>query len=124
MLLPLLRGRAGGAMSRFALSIAVASSLMVGCEKAEPPRQFSQDVLEKALADPGRQQEHDAADARRKPGPLIALAGVKPGDKVLDLIPGTGYWTRILSKIVGPEGRSMRCGRRPMRARRWPMWRT
>jgi predicted methyltransferase len=92
-------------MSRFALSIAVASSLMVGCEKAEPPRQFSQDVLEKALADPGRQQEHDAADARRKPGPLIALAGVKPGDKVLDLIPGTGYWTRILSKIVGPQGK-------------------
>ena len=41
----------------------------------------------------------------RKPGPLIALAGVKPGDKVLDLIPGSGYWTRIFSKIVGPEGK-------------------
>jgi predicted methyltransferase len=30
---------------------------------------------------------------------------VKPGDKVLDLIPGSGYWTRIFSKIVGPDGK-------------------
>jgi predicted methyltransferase len=30
---------------------------------------------------------------------------VKPGDKVLDLIPGAGYWTRIFSKIVGPQGK-------------------
>ena len=75
---------------------------MAADQKAEPPRQFSQAALDKALADPARKEQRDAADARRKPGPLIALAGVKPGDKVLDLIPGSGYWTRIFSKIVGP----------------------
>lgn len=85
--------------------LVVASTLIVGCQKAEPPRQFSQQALDQALADPARKDQREAADARRKPGPLIALAGVKPGDKVLDLIPGTGYWTRIFSKIVGPEGK-------------------
>ena len=75
------------------------------CREAEPPRQYSQAALDAALADPARENHRKAADERRQPGPLIALAGVKPGDKVLDLIPGDGYWTRIFSKIVGPEGK-------------------
>jgi predicted methyltransferase len=29
---------------------------------------------------------------------------VKPGDKVVDLIPGSGYFTKVFSKIVGPKG--------------------
>jgi predicted methyltransferase len=61
--------------------------------------------VDKALADPRRNGQREAADGRRKPGPLIALAGIRPGDKVLDLIPGSGDWTRIFSKIVGPEGK-------------------
>ena len=92
-------------MGKIAFAVAAGSALLAGCQQPEPPRQFSQAALDRALADPGRKAEREAADARRKPGSLIALAGVKPGDKVLDLIPGTGYWTRIFSKIVGPEGR-------------------
>jgi predicted methyltransferase len=57
-----------------------------------------------ALADPGRAM-HRGADPRRRPGALIALSGLKPGDRVLDLIPGDGYWTRIFSRVVGPQGR-------------------
>lgn len=57
-----------------------------------------------ALADPDRAM-HRAADARRHPGEIIAFTGVGAGDKVLDLIPGDGYWTRIFSRIVGPQGR-------------------
>jgi predicted methyltransferase len=57
-----------------------------------------------ALADPER-AAHRNADERRRPGELIALSGLKAGDRVLDLIPGDGYWTRIFSRIVGPEGR-------------------
>ena len=43
-------------------------------------------------------------DAKRHPAQIIAFSEVKPGDKVLELIPGAGYWTRILSKIAGPAG--------------------
>ena len=81
---------------------------IAACQKAAPvegDRQFSQAALHTALADQGRKSQREAADARRQPGPLITLAGVKAGDKVLDLIPGDGYWTRIFSKIVGPEGK-------------------
>jgi predicted methyltransferase len=44
------------------------------------------------------------ADARRKPAELMAFADVKPGDTVVDLIPGSGYFTRLFAKIVGPTG--------------------
>jgi predicted methyltransferase len=86
----------------------VAALLISGCNKAAPEpeqRKFSQSALDAALADPGRKAQREASDERRKPGPLIALAGVRAGDKVLDLIPGSAYWTRILSKIVGPQGK-------------------
>jgi len=82
-----------------------AAILVLGCHKAEPERRFSQAALDQALADPARKDQRDAADERRKPGALIALAGVKPGDKVLDLIPGSGYWSRIFSQIIGPQGK-------------------
>lgn len=85
--------------------IGLAELALTACREAEPPRQYSQSALDAALADPARETTRLAADERRKPGPLIALAGVKPGDKVLDLIPGDGYWTRVFSKIVGPDGK-------------------
>ena len=56
-----------------------------------------------AVADKGRDADRDI-DARRHPAELIAFSGVKPGDKVVDLIPGSGYFTKVFSKIVGPKG--------------------
>jgi predicted methyltransferase len=91
-------------MKHFGIALALSAAMISGCSKAEPPRQFSQAALDQALADPGR-KDQSQADARRKPGELIAFAGVKPGDKVLDLIPGSGYWTRIFSKTVGQDGK-------------------
>jgi len=45
-----------------------------------------------------------ALDARRHGPEIAAFAGVKSGDKVIDLIPGGGYWTRTFARIVGPSG--------------------
>jgi predicted methyltransferase len=56
-----------------------------------------------AVADPARAKDAQA-DARRHPAELVAFARVKPGDTVVDLIPGAGYWTRIFSQVVGPTG--------------------
>lgn len=56
------------------------------------------------LSDPARPSEDVARDANRKPLEVIAFAGVKPGDRVIDFIPGGGYFTRILSGVVGPQG--------------------
>jgi len=56
-----------------------------------------------AAADPARAADR-AIDARRRGPELMAFARVKRGDKVLELIPGSGYFTRLFSRIVGPRG--------------------
>lgn len=57
-----------------------------------------------AVADPGRPPEDTQRDANRKPAETVQFAGIKPGDKVIELVPGKGYFTRIFSKVVGPKG--------------------
>ena len=58
-----------------------------------------------AVADPGRPAEDRAKDAARKPAETLGFAGIAPGQSVVELFPGKGYFTRILSKTVGPQGR-------------------
>jgi predicted methyltransferase len=68
-----------------------------------------------AVADPARPQADKERDADRKPGESVAFAGIKPGDKVVDLLAGGGYFTRIFSLVVGPKGKvySVPIPRRP-----------
>src|SRR5690242_1173780 len=47
-----------------------------------------------AAADPARGPDAATTDQRRKGPAILAFAGVKPGDKVIDLIPGAAYWTK------------------------------
>ena len=58
-----------------------------------------------AVADPARPEADVKRDEDRLPRQVLAFAGVKPGAKVADLIPGGGYFTRIFSKAVGPRGK-------------------
>lgn len=58
-----------------------------------------------AVAQESRPAEDRARDDARKPAEMLAFAGVEPGDHVADLIPGGGYFTRLLAGAVGPEGR-------------------
>lgn len=62
------------------------------------------DPIAAAIADPGRPAADTARDASRKPAETLAFAGVRPGDKVAELLPGGGYFTRLIAKIVGPTG--------------------
>lgn len=58
-----------------------------------------------AVADTNRPKGNTDQDAARHPAEMMAFAMVKPGDKVVEIWPGGGYVTRILSKIVGPSGK-------------------
>jgi predicted methyltransferase len=58
-----------------------------------------------AVNDSERPAADKARDADRKPAETLAFAGIKPGDKVLEIEPAGGYYTRILSKAVGPTGK-------------------
>ena len=57
-----------------------------------------------AVSDSGRPADERALDEGRKPAEVLAFAGIKPGDTVVDLMPGSGYYTRLFSKLVGPHG--------------------
>ena len=78
--------------------VAVAFGL-AGVAVAAPPAHITA-----ALADKARPAADTARDAARKPAELLTWAGVKPGDKVVDLMMGGGYFTRILAPAVGPNG--------------------
>ncbi len=60
-------------------------------------------AVQKALADPARAADK-TDDARRKVAAVMTFAEVKPGQSVLELAPGSGYWTRVFSAVVGPQG--------------------
>jgi predicted methyltransferase len=57
-----------------------------------------------AVADKSRPEADTQRDAERKPAETLAFAGVVPRATVIELIPGGGYYTRLLSKLVGPKG--------------------
>jgi predicted methyltransferase len=57
-----------------------------------------------ALADASRPDADKARDAERKSAEIVALTGLKPGQRAADVFPGSGYYTRIFAKVVGPKG--------------------
>jgi predicted methyltransferase len=61
--------------------------------------------LTAAVGDSARPAEDTQRDADRKPGETLAFAGVKPGEQVVELAAGGGYFTRLLSAAVGPKGK-------------------
>jgi predicted methyltransferase len=73
------------------------------------------------LANPDRPKEERELDAVRKPNEVLAFYGVKKGDKVADIWAARGYYTAILSEVVGPQGivYSANPSSRPEVAERW-----
>ena len=78
-------------------AVLLALTMATIAHAALPPR------IAAAAADPARKGDQPT-DARRHGPELMAFSGVKAGDKVLELIPGSGYFTRLFSRIVGPRG--------------------
>lgn len=57
-----------------------------------------------ALADQDRPEADRARDAGRKPAEVLAFYGIEPGMRVMEVGASTGYYTEILSRVVGAEG--------------------
>ena len=82
-----------------ALSLSLALVTFYGASAAVP------DYITKAVADPSRPADDRKLDVDRKPADLLAYADIKPGEKIGEFLPGGGYYTRLLSDIVGPSGK-------------------
>jgi len=58
-----------------------------------------------AVADTRRPQADRDRDAQRRPAEMLAFARIEPGDRVGEIFPGGGYFTRLFAVAVGDEGR-------------------
>lgn len=68
--------------------------------------------LRASVASTMRVDSDKVRDADRKPAELMAFAGVQRGSKIVELAPGGGYFTRLLSLAVGPRGSVVAYGTR------------
>ncbi|HEX5458771.1 MAG TPA: hypothetical protein VFX20_02280 [Steroidobacteraceae bacterium] len=69
-----------------------------------------------AVADSARPSADRERDALRKPAACLAFAGLSPGMSVAELFPGSGYFTRIMSRAVGSHGHVYAVGPPPKKA--------
>jgi predicted methyltransferase len=72
---------------------------------APPPANVDPGPYAAALAAPGRTDDDRARDARDRPAEVLALAGFGRGMTVADVFGGGGYYSEILSHVVGKDGR-------------------
>jgi predicted methyltransferase len=90
-----------------AASLALCACAHQTAEQQAPVTAVTADAphIAAALADSRRPAEDAARDAARHPGEVLAFAEIEPGDRVADLLPGGGYFTRLFAVAVGEEGR-------------------
>lgn len=62
-------------------------------------------VIQAAVASDARPEEDRALDEARKPVQTLVFAGVRPGMTVLEMEAGSGYFTELLSRTAGPDGK-------------------
>ena len=62
------------------------------------------DIYAEAVAHSGRSADDVKRDALDHPADVLRLTGIKPGMQVADLLAGDGYYSELLSYVVGPKG--------------------
>ena len=63
------------------------------------------DIYDAAVQHAGRSEDDRKRDALDHPAQMLRLAGIKPGMRVVDFMAGDGYYSELVSYIVGPKGR-------------------
>jgi predicted methyltransferase len=62
------------------------------------------DLYDGAVQHPGRSSADLKRDSLDHPAEVLRLAGIKPGMQVADYLAADGYYSELLSHIVGPKG--------------------
>ena len=88
-------------MSRRALTLLTTlAALMVA-----PVAQAKEDrALKAAVSGPARSVENVARDGARHPVETLSFWGVKPRQTIIEISPGSGYWTEILAPYAKATG--------------------
>jgi predicted methyltransferase len=101
----LMRSTAFALLIGLGASMGACTHMPSKAEKAEAGKAAAGSAYAAAIADATRPQADKDRDADRKPVEMLTFAGVKPGEKIGELLPGGGYFSRIFSKAVGPNGK-------------------
>jgi predicted methyltransferase len=89
------------------LAVSLATSLSLSAcmnQPSAPSAASNPGHIAAAVADSNRPDADKLRDANRKPAQTLEFLGVKPGEQIAEILPGSGYFTRIFSKAVGPSG--------------------
>jgi len=89
------------ASERMATGVAAPSTL----SSSDTVESASRTIINSALQRPSRLAIDRTQDRRRKAAEVLDFFGIRPGMVVLDLYSGGGYYSELLSYIVGPTGR-------------------
>ncbi len=84
--------------------IAVPAAAMQQGAHAGHGAHMSHDAVAAAVATPTRTPANLARDKYRHPAETLAFFGVKPGDTVVELWPGGGWYTEILAPLAKAGG--------------------
>ncbi len=96
------------------IKLAFALTILAGCGDAPLPSDDASagkddapaaSMYELAVASPDRTDADRERDAGRMPAKVLEFFGIGRGMTVLDMFSGGGYYTELLSRVVGPEGR-------------------
>ena len=90
------------------IKLSLLLTTMLGASLTALPANASIEVskdIKAAVASKERSERDTIRDARRKPAEVLSILGVSPGMKILDLTSGGGYYTDILSRVVGEKGK-------------------
>jgi predicted methyltransferase len=68
------------------------------------PGARAEDVYDAAVKNPARSAKDVERDKLDRPAEMLRLAGIKPGMKVADILAGSGYYSELVSYVVGPKG--------------------
>jgi len=64
----------------------------------------TEQAIAASIANANRPEDDIAQDAWRKPQVVLDFLAVKPGMQALDYLAGSGYYSELISRIVGPKG--------------------
>ncbi|HTE40048.1 MAG TPA: methyltransferase domain-containing protein [Steroidobacteraceae bacterium] len=94
-------------VARASSTAVIVAAVLAGCAASSQsgPVPLSVADYSTVLADAGRPAADKADDAARKPAEVLAFAQIRPGDTVLELEAGRGWYSDILSVALGASGR-------------------
>ncbi len=92
------------ALVRFGLSVLAVAALVSAPVAAAPAKPTKDAALIAAVSRASRPAQDVARDGARHPLESLTFWGVKPGQTVVEILPGTGYWTEILAPYAKATG--------------------